>query len=231
MWMVMIAGMTLGFLGSFHCVGMCGPLALSLPIDSDNAFIRFAGTLVYNIGRITTYTSFGLLLGLIGHSFSLIGAQQWISIGLGVMILVLLLMRKKFLYPVTNSTWGGRVFNNIRTMLGRLYRERSFGSLFLIGILNGLLPCGMVYMALAAAISAGDVYSSILFMAGFGLGTFPAMWAISFFASLLAGSVRMKIRKFYPYVIAIVAFLLILRGFGISISFNTHATGAMNCAP
>ena len=90
------AGMALGLLGSFHCIGMCGPLALSLPINSDNLFVKFSGTLLYNAGRVITYSCIGLFFGMIGRSFAFFGFQQWLSIIMGSVILLFLIIGKRF---------------------------------------------------------------------------------------------------------------------------------------
>ena len=213
------AGMVLGMLGSFHCIGMCGPLALSLPINSENLGVKFSGTLLYNAGRIVTYSIIGLMVGMIGRSFALFGWQQWLSIIMGSLILLYLLLGKRFKnlhlpFPVIN-----RYFTRVRQALGDLYMSRKFFSLFLIGLLNGLLPCGLVYMALAGAVASGNMINSAIFMAAFGMGTLPLMWAVAFFGNCLSSRLRMSVRKAYPFVIAMVACLLILRGMGLGIPY------------
>ncbi len=209
------AGIALGLLGSFHCVGMCGPLALSLPIQSENSFRKFMGSFLYNAGRIITYSLLGLLVGWIGRSASLFGFQQWLSIILGTLILFFLLMRYSFdhLPPVANF------FTIVRRLMGKLYTKNNYRSLLMIGMLNGLLPCGMVYMAMAAGLSSGSVLDSVIFMAAFGVGTLPVMWTIVFFANHIGAGVRMKIRKVYPYLMVCIACLLILRGMGLGIPY------------
>ena len=213
------AGMALGLLGSFHCIGMCGPLALSLPVNSDNLFVKFSGTFLYNAGRVVTYSGIGLFFGMIGRSFALFGFQQWLSIIMGSLILLFLLMGKRFKKLQISIPGITNHFNRLRKMLGDLYMKRNFSSLFLIGLLNGFLPCGLVYMALAGAMASGDLISSIVFMASFGVGTLPLMWAIAFFGNCVSISLRVKIRKAYPFVIALVACMLILRGLGLGIPY------------
>ena len=211
--------MALGLLGSFHCVGMCGPLALSLPINSEHSVVKFLGTLLYNAGRVVTYSLLGLLFGIIGRSFSLFGFQQWLSMIIGSLILLFILMGKRFSTMQPAVPWISNYFKKLRNVLGNLYLKRNFASLFLIGLLNGLLPCGLVYMAVAGAVSTGNIAGSVLFMASFGLGTLPVMWAVAFFGNYLAAGIRIKIRKAYPYIMALVACLLILRGLGLGIPY------------
>jgi len=213
------AAMAMGLLGSFHCVGMCGPLALSLPINTDNMAIKFFGALLYNMGRIVTYAALGLLFGILGRSFALFGFQQWLSIIMGLLILLYLMAGKRFSKNAVSIPGLGVYFNKLRRTIGTLYLKKNLGALFLIGLLNGLLPCGMVYMAMAGALACGQVSDSVLFMAAFGLGTLPAMWAVTFFGNYLAMGVRVKIRKAYPFVMGLVACLLIVRGMGLGIPY------------
>ncbi len=213
------AGMLLGLLGSFHCVGMCGPLALSLPINSDDMAAKFFGALLYNLGRVVTYSFIGLLFGIIGRSLALFGFQQWLSILMGSLIFLYLLAGKRFSTASFSIPAVNIYFGKLRKSIGALYMKRNFSALFFIGLLNGLLPCGMVYMAIAGAVACGNVPGSVVFMAAFGVGTLPVMWAVAFFGNYLGMRVRIKIRKAYPFAIALVACLLILRGMGLGIPY------------
>jgi len=215
---LIIVAFTMGLLGSFHCIGMCGPIALSLPLSSHNNWGKFSGALFYNTGRVVTYAIFGIVFGILGQSVTLFGYQQWISVILGVLIIFILLLPKRV------SIFNHRnivliFFERIRTSLGKLFLKRNYSSLFSIGLLNGLLPCGLVYMAAAMAVSTGDVVNSIFFMAFFGLGTLPMMWSIAFFGNYVSVALRQKIRKVYPYMMMLMACLLILRGMGLGIPY------------
>ena len=210
---------TIGIVGSFHCVGMCGPLALALPLSNNSFGAKFLGAFMYNIGRIVTYTVFGLIFGLIGQTAALFNFQQWLSIGTGVLILFFIIMPKKYKIQSAASGYSNAFFTRIRMKLGRLFTQKNKSSLFVIGLLNGLLPCGLVYMATAGAIAAGDVGSSMLFMAAFGLGTLPIMWGVAFFGNYIGVSFRQKIRRVYPYMMTLMACLLILRGMGLGIPY------------
>lgn len=213
-----VVAFSIGMLGSFHCVGMCGPLALSLPLSNDGFFSKFSGALLYNAGRVVTYSVFGLIFGLIGKSFALFGFQQLLSIILGVLILFFIILPRKFrLFKPNNAAI--RFFEKLRESLGKLFTQKNNSSLFSIGLLNGLLPCGLVYMAVAGSVATADVLSSVLFMAFFGLGTVPVMWSIAFFGNYIGVSIRQKIRKAYPYMMALMACMLILRGMGLGIPY------------
>ena len=226
---IVIAAFTLGFLGSFHCVGMCGPLALSLPVQHLQGFQKLQGILVYNFGRMITYAILGAIFGLIGMSFHYFGWQQVFSIALGGIMIVLcisLLFRKRIL----NNTFIQRNWNrHLIQRIAPLFHKKSSGTLLLIGILNGLLPCGLVYMAIAGALATGSIQYSSLFMALFGLGTLPAMIAMSFAAGFISLKMRNTIRRSYPFIIGIMGVLLILRGMDLGIPYlsptmHTHAT-------
>jgi sulfite exporter TauE/SafE len=214
-----LVAFTIGMVGSFHCVGMCGPLALALPLSSNSFAAKFFGALIYNAGRIVTYTVFGLIFGLIGQTAAIFNFQQWLSIGTGVLILLFIAIPQKYKIQHTASNYTTAFFTRIRMELGRLFTQKNNSSLFVIGLLNGLLPCGLVYMAVAGAIAAGDVGKSALFMAAFGLGTLPIMWSIAFFGNYIGVSIRQKIRRAYPYMMSLMACLLILRGLGLGIPY------------
>ncbi len=209
----------IGIVGSFHCVGMCGPLALALPLSNNSFNAKFSGAFIYNAGRIVTYSVFGLIFGLIGQTAALFGFQQWLSISAGSVILLFIIIPKKYGLQHIASNYSTVFFTKIRLKLGLLFTKKNNSSLFIIGLLNGLLPCGLVYMAVAGAIAAGDIGKSVLFMAAFGLGTLPIMWSIAFFGNYVSIGIRQKIRRAYPYMMTLMACLLILRGMGLGIPY------------
>jgi hypothetical protein len=215
---LIIAAFAMGLLGSFHCVGMCGPLALSLPLNSDSFWDKFSGALTYNAGRIVTYSAFGLLFGAIGKSVALFGYQQWLSITLGALIIIFIILPKR-VTAFSKNNFVLLFFEKVRTGLGQLFFKKNYSSLFSIGLLNGLLPCGLVYMAAAGAVATGDIVNSVLFMAFFGLGTLPVMWSVAFFGNYVGIGIRQKIRRAYPYMMMLMACLLILRGMGLGIPY------------
>jgi len=214
---IVVAAFIMGLLGSFHCVGMCGPIAMSLPISTRNAWDRVSGAFVYNAGRVTTYSVFGLIFGVIGQSFFFFGFQQGLSIILGSLVILFVLLPKRYL-SFTNANALARWLGRLRSELGKLLGNKSHSSLYLIGLLNGLLPCGLVYMAAAAAVATGHIRSSVLFMAFFGLGTLPMMWAIGLFGGFVGIELRRRVKQAYPYVMLLVGTLLIIRGLGLGIA-------------
>jgi hypothetical protein len=215
----------IGIVGSFHCVGMCGTLALSLPLSNNSIAAKFTGALMYNAGRIVTYSFFGLVFGLIGQTAALFNFQQWLSISMGVLILLFIIAPKKYKIQYSASSYATGFFTKLRAQLGKLFTQKNHSSLFVIGLLNGLLPCGLVYMAVAGSVATGDIVESILFMAFFGLGTLPIMWSIAFFGNYVGVGFRQKIRRAYPFMMALMACLLILRGMGLGIHYVSPKMG------
>lgn len=214
---LIIAALIMGGIGSVHCIGMCGPLALSLPVVSDNHSSRFVSTLLYNTGRVLTYAVLGGIFGMIGMSFAIFGYQQWLSIILGVTILLFIILPKHNSVFKHNSVL--LFFDKLRSSLGKLFARKNYRSVFFIGLMNGLLPCGLVYMAIAAAVSTASILKSSVFMAAFGMGTLPVMWSIAFFGGFININMRKNIRRLYPYVMVLVAVMLIIRGLGLHIPY------------
>ena len=216
-------------------MGMCGPLALSLPINSDSFWPKFSGALLYNAGRIVTYSLFGILFGSIGRTVAFFGYQQWLSVSLGILIIVFIILPKR-LTIFKKKPFIIVSLEKLRSALGQLFYKKNYSTLFSIGLLNGLLPCGLVYMAVAGAVATGNIINSISFMAFFGLGTLPMMWSVAFFGNYINISARQKIRKAYPYMITLMACLLILRGMGLGIPYVSPRLNAENkmgqsCSP
>jgi sulfite exporter TauE/SafE len=233
---IFFAALTLGMIGSFHCIGMCGPLAFSLPLRNDSDFAKFTGSLLYNMGRIVTYSSLGLLFGLAGKSFALFGFQQWLSVIVGIAILFFLFIPKKWITKTSTGNILLKYNYTIRATLGQLFFQRNYFSLFAIGVLNGLLPCGLIYMAIAGAIAYAAPLKSAFFMVSFGLGTLPVMWSVSFFGNYISIGIRKKIRSAYPILMATMACLLIVRGMGLGIpyvspSLNNSTHTVQTCYP
>jgi uncharacterized protein len=215
---IVIAGLVLGLISSFHCVGMCGTLALALPVKHLGRTQQFLSIFLYNIGRVITYSILGAIFGLAGRGLYLAGFQQWFSIIAGSLILVFALQ-----YFTKRSTLQPAFLNDfyikIQSWMHRFLQSRKPVDFILLGIANGLLPCGMVYLAIAGALNTSAVTDSVAFMFSFGMGTLPAMFALTAFSLRIDLQFRNRIKKAMPYFIACVAVLLILRGFNLGIPF------------
>lgn len=205
----------LGLLGSLHCAAMCGPLMLALPVPPGGPMRFTLGRIVYQLGRVTTYGLLGIMAGLIGKSIFLAGIQRWLSIALGIAILLGFLISKK----VSLSAPVVRLVGKLKAAMSTQLRQRSFRSLTLLGMLNGLLPCGLVYVAMAGAISRSTILDGVLYMAMFGLGTTPTMLGISLSGKLFPPTFRTKLRGAIPVGVCMLAALLILRGMALGIPY------------
>jgi sulfite exporter TauE/SafE len=171
------------------------------------------------LGRIATYSFLGAILGIIGQGFQMAGFQQYLTIGVGVLLIVMALF-----------SFGGKDFASkipflsglllkVKINLGKLLQKADYKSRFSTGILNGFLPCGMVYMALTASLAAGGIWQGSFFMALFGLGTLPFMFAVVLVGNLMTQTFRIKILKFVPFMMILLGALFILRGLEIGIPY------------
>lgn len=236
LWSVMIAGFTLGAAGSLHCVGMCGPLSLALPVHHFSNIQKFFALLFYQLGRIITYSTIGLLFGLAGRQLYISGYQQWFSIIIGVIILIfaaLYFIRRWSARPVFLNGF----YRPVQSFIVRILKSSTgLFSFLLLGLANGLLPCGMVYIALASSLSFTSVGETVSFMAMFGLGTAPAMMLVGYAGQTLTPGIRNSLRKLTPVFISVMGALLILRGLNLGIPFFSpelpHSPGiAFDCHP
>lgn len=207
------SGFLMGFFGSFHCVGMCGPIVLALP----NKGVGYK--LLYNIGRAITYALLGLGVGVLGQTIAFAGLQQYISVGVGVVMLftVLFTKYKHFDLPATGVV--NTLYVWVKNKLGFLFKSNSSMAPLGIGMLNGLLPCGLVYAALFTALSFGSLVSGMAYMLFFGLGTLPMMLGLGVFSGIITPVFRTKLNKLVPYFLVLVAVILILRGLNLGIPY------------
>lgn len=222
-----VTGLSIGLLGSLHCVGMCGPIALSLPIHQMPTFQKYSNIFLYNFGRALTYALMGAVLGWAGSSFQIFGLQQFLSIFGGVLILVLAWIYQYRPAWLSSGKWGAKV----SSLLGeQMRKQKSYSTFLLIGLINGLLPCGLVYMALASAFAMGNILNGSILMFFFGLGTLPLMSLLMISSKWLKASVKAYFKKIVPIWIVIMAVLLILRGLNLGIPYISPAFNAdSNC--
>lgn len=209
----------IGLFGSFHCIGMCGPIALALPIQNNNMVRMILGRLLYNIGRAITYAAIGLLFGLIGQSLSLAGFQQSVSIVAGVLILLMVLLPSKISQKLYLLKPAYGFTNFLKRKFGMLLRQKTISATFFIGLLNGFLPCGLVYIAVAGALGTGHYLDGAAYMFVFGIGTIPIMLTVSLAGNFIGINVRKRINKMIPAFMIILAFLFILRGMNLGIPY------------
>lgn len=204
-----------GLFGSLHCAGMCGPLALSFNIQ--NKGNTFVNALIYNVSRIFAYFLLGIIFGAIGLSFSYAGLQQISSIVMGALIILLIIIQyvsRKNHFPVLT-----KYTNYIKHKISLAFSAKGLTGIVSLGFLNGLLPCGLVYLALAGAVASGEIWSGGIYMMLFGLGTLPLMYSFAAFGNYLGIHKRILIRKYLPVFSILIASLLILRGLNLGIPY------------
>lgn len=210
--------LVLGVAGSAHCVGMCGPIALAVPSPANTRSSRWLSTLLLNGGRLTTYALLGAAIGVLGLGMQLAGLGRVVSLAGGALLLLSVIV------PGLLERWwpSGRLalgIGRLRSALARNLKRTAPEALFLTGVLNGLLPCGLVYAALLGAATMASPAEGALFMAAFGLGTWPALVALRMGGGLLGSSTRAWLRKVSPMLISAMALLLIMRGLELGIPY------------
>jgi sulfite exporter TauE/SafE len=192
--------------------------------------------LFYNGGRVVTYAALGIAAGMVGKVLALAGWQQAVSIALGVLLLLSLLLPSVMARMLQRIPVLDSAYRRVSGALGSLLRRRSLATLFLVGLVNGLLPCGFVYLALAAAATTGDTAGAVLFMVGFGFGTVPVMFAVSIAGKQLRGGLQKRMVSLIPAFGVLLAVLFILRGLNLGIPYvsphveqNQAADAAPHC--
>lgn len=213
---LLYAALIFGLLTGFHCIGMCGPIAIALPLNNHRWPHKIFGSLTYNIGRTVTYTFMGAVFGLLGQGLVLAGFQQWLSIVIGGAMILSVFFPLLFKSVAAKSPLFPLV-NKLKHNLGLLFGKKTYPALFLIGLLNGLLPCGPVYAAIGLSLASGNVVSGAAYMALFGLGTIPIMLSLSLLGNYFSVKVRSKIRKFVPVFIVIMGMWFIMKGLGLGV--------------
>lgn len=215
---MMSAALVFGFLTGFHCIGMCGPIAVALPLKSNTWHARVSSAVIYNFGRTVTYSVLGLIFGLLGQGLMIAGLQQWLSIAIGLVMILSVFFPLLFNSMAAKSPMYPLV-NKVKTNLGLLFGKKSYTSLLLIGLLNGLLPCGPVYAAIGLSLAAGSALNGMFYMALFGLGTIPIMLGLNLLGNFVTAPVRKNMRKVVPVFIVLMGVWFIFKGLGLGIHF------------
>lgn len=218
MWQFILAGLSLGMLSGFHCIGMCGPIAVALPVNQLSKSGRIAGIFFYHGGRVITYMLIGLLFSLMGRSIYIAGWQQYLSIGLGILFLTIATSRF-FRRTNPHPAFATKFYRPVQKAMAYALGIKKLPGLLLLGIVNGLLPCGMVYIAVAASLTAASVWQGMAFMGFYGIGTLPLMMLLSFFSYKVHFETRNYLKKLFPVVIALMGVIFILRGLNLGIPF------------
>lgn len=224
-----------GLLGSFHCVGMCGPIAFMLPVDRSNSFRKVSQITTYHIGRLLAYALIGLMFGLVGKGLYLFGFQQQLSIVIGAAMIVLVLIPAHKLNRFKISQPIYQLISKVKLALGKSLKKKTADTFLTIGFLNGFLPCGLVYMAVFGSLVSANALEGSLYMILFGMGTIPLMTSAIYLGKFLNANIKQRIQKAIPAFVIIIGILFILRGLGLGIPYISPkpmvdmATSSMNC--
>ncbi|MCF7567896.1 sulfite exporter TauE/SafE family protein [Sabulilitoribacter arenilitoris] len=213
----------LGLLGSFHCVGMCGPIAFMLPVDRSNSTKKIIQISTYHFGRLLAYSLIGLIFGLVGKSLYIFGLQQQLSILIGIIMIVVVLIPAQTINKHNFSKPIYKIISKVKSVLGKTLKKKTADTFLTIGFLNGFLPCGLVYMAVFASITTGVTLKSSLYMIVFGLGTIPLMTSAIYLGHFLNAKIKQRILKTIPIFVILIGLLFIIRGLGLGIPYLSPA--------
>ncbi|WP_438710910.1 sulfite exporter TauE/SafE family protein [Aquimarina muelleri] len=216
---MIISAFILGLLGSFHCVGMCGPIAFMLPVNRSNSIQKFFQVFLYHFGRLLAYSIIGVFFGILGKSFSIFGLQQNLSIVIGVLMIIFVLIPYQIFLKYNFSKPIYKIIAKVKNNLGAALKKKTPDTFLSIGFLNGFLPCGLVYMAVFGSIASGTILDGSLYMLFFGLGTIPLMTLAVYAGNFLSQKARQHIQKAIPVFVILIGLLFIIRGLGLGIPY------------
>ncbi|WP_116789483.1 sulfite exporter TauE/SafE family protein [Flavobacterium psychrotrophum] len=216
---MLYSALILGLISSMHCIGMCGPIAMMLPVDHKNPAKKATQILTYHAGRLIAYGTLGLVFGCIGKGFYLAGLQQQLFIVAGTVMILIAMVPEKKLSKYNFSKPAYKLISNIKTSLGNQFRKKSYNALFTIGFLNGLLPCGLVYAALFGALAMQNTVYSAAYMLLYGAGTIPLMSTVVYASGMFKNPLRAQFAKVVPYAAVLIGMLFIVRGLALGIPY------------
>ena len=221
---MLYSALILGLLSSLHCIGMCGPIAMMLPVNRTNETKKAIQILLYHAGRLSAYGTLGLVFGIIGKGLYLAGLQQQLSIIAGIVMIIIVMLPEKKVNQYNLSRPVNRILFKIRNHLGIQLRNKNNKAFYMTGLLNGFLPCGLVYAALFGAIAMQNEVTGFLYMILYGAGTIPLMSAIVYMSGMMNDPLRNKLTKIIPYTAVFIGMLFIVRGLGLGIPYISPDT-------
>lgn len=214
-----LTALTIGLMGSLHCVGMCGPIAMAVPLQGKLRNYRWLGSLNYLLGKAITYSLLGLFSGVFAKLFELTGFQRYVSLLSGVLILLIVLFQHYGKQITGLEKLNLRWVSVLKVQFQTFLSQKNLISSFVIGLINGVLPCGLVYIAMAGAVGAGGWWQSMLYMFLFGIGTMPLLFGFMLFKSKLSTLYRNLFQRVVPVFTVVLAILLIVRGLNLGIPY------------
>jgi len=206
---------------------MCGPIAMMLPVDRSNPAKKVFQIILYHLGRLTAYGMLGLFFGILGKGLFLAGFQQKLSIFVGIMMIIFVIVPEKKLAQYNFSKPIYKLISKVKSHLGAQFKRKSPDALFTIGLLNGFLPCGLVYAALFGAIAMQSELLGVAYMVLYGIGTIPMMSAVVLLSNFITVPVRNRIQKLIPIVVILIGSLFIVRGMGLDIPYISPNTTSL----
>ncbi len=226
-WLMILAG---GLLGSSHCAGMCGGFALALGSHQRGLARNLSRQVVYGLGRVFTYSAGGAAAGYAGWRLTgelrlLVNVQAILCVAAGVLLIVQGLAGAGLLRRLPTLFLGSPCLS--AGLFGSLLRETRLRSVFLGGVVNGLLPCGLVYAYLALAASSGGLAAGALTMGLFGLGTLPVLALVGCGGQFLGLAARRHVFRVAAWCVVLTGVLSVARG--VSALRMTGTDGGPSC--
>jgi len=220
---------TIGFFGSLHCVGMCGPLAIAFCNREVNSKTEQLGvSLSYNLGRTASYMALGLLFGSLGSLFLMADLQKVLSIVLGAVLILSFLFSIDIERQLNAVPLIFRWYKKVSELLQKMMQKSTEYHPFQLGMANGLLPCGLVYLAIAGALASSSILDGVIFMGFFGLGTIPMLFFVTFGINFFPLKLRTSFRKVLPFVTLAFGIFLIYRGIVVDLPAELNFWNAVN---
>ena len=226
---IFLAGLLLGVVSSVHCLGMCGPLVLSIGprLDRTARTTQVARLLLYHGGRVATYTLLAIPAGLAGRMLWVQGLGRAVAIAAAIALIAAAMGMRGLQTFGAVARLSASAAGRACAAAARWRRSRPALGAVAAGAANGLLPCGMVYAAVVVAAASGTVANAFSTMVGFGVGTMPALVALSMSAASLPLGFRSRLQRLTPVVLLLAAALLLVRAFDVPGGGpHTHAVAA-----
>lgn len=214
-----LLAITTGILGGFgHCIGMCGPIVISYTManrsDAKNSILgRLSPHLLYNLGRITTYGIIGAIMGLSGSFLNMAGMLAGVQNVVAVLAGIMMVFMGLGITGVFGTTAWIEKHNPAILHAGRRIAASSSRLRFLsLGLVLGLLPCGLSYTVFVAAAGTGGLWSGMVTAVLFGMGTLPALVLFSMIISTLSATLRGRIHQAGGVMVMIMGAYFLFKG-------------------
>lgn len=200
-----LTAIVMGLAGGLHCAGMCGPLVLA--VTAKNPFV--GSKIIYNSGRVLTYGILGLGAGALGSIIQFTAFQNVLAYVVGAVLLLMGLGAIQGVRIPVLTFLVNRFTSWLKTLFGKFLQGKR--NIFFLGMLNGLLPCGLTYMALAYCLTLNNFTEGFLFMIIFGLGTIPVMVGVLWVLGITLHKLKLNYRKISMIVLIGIGSLIIGR--------------------